>query len=110
MNLLGIQEGSKEAPSQRQFTTWLKSDYKEFRRSYKQLRTVTGENPEWGFEHIVFTEYGKELLSRPDPADDTLPFEEPVPKTPAPPEDNPFADPDNTEPPAGQTEEDFDIY
>lgn len=110
LNLLGIQEGSKEAPSQRQFTTWLKSDYKEFRRSYKQLRTVTGENPEWGFEHIVFTEYGKELLSRPDPADDTLPFEEPVPKTPAPPEDNPFAAPDNTEPPTGQTEEDFDIY
>ena len=64
LNLLGIQEGSKEAATQRQFTTWLKADYKEFRRSYKQKRLDGSANPEWGFEHIALTDYGKELLKQ----------------------------------------------
>lgn len=64
LSLLGLEEGSKEAATQRQFTTWLKSDYKEFRRSYKQRRLGETGSPEWGFEHIALTDYGLELLNK----------------------------------------------
>lgn len=92
LNLLGIQEGSKEAATQRQFTTWLKSDYKEFRRSYKQQRTTGNQNPEWGFEHITLSEYGKNLLEQQPPAPNDLNLDSNSQKTQtAPPEDDPFA-------------------
>ncbi|MBQ4026079.1 MAG: hypothetical protein II611_11925, partial [Treponema sp.] len=88
LNLLGIQEGSKEAATQRQFTTWLKADYKEFRRSYKQKRLDGSANPEWGFEHIALTDYGKELLKQTPPApSDQLGFDQSA----TPPDDDPFA-------------------
>lgn len=96
LNLLGIQEGSKEAATQRQFTTWLKADYKEFRRSYKQKRLDGSANPEWGFEHIALTDYGKELLKQTPPApSDQLDFDQSA----TPPDDDPFANASFAPPP-----------
>lgn len=104
-----FREDSKETPSQRQFTTWLKTRV-EFQNSYKQKRLNATDFPEWGFEHVAFTDYAKELMAKISPhPDGTLPLDPPsatpgnnITPPPPMPEDNPF-DNDNGD-------DDYDIY
>lgn len=117
LNFLGVQEGSKEAATQRQLTTWLKGDYVEFRRSYKQDRVPGSVTPEWGFAHILLSEHGRELLNKTTPAQNgTLDFNSgAAPETSPAPDDDPFADAQSPAPDSPDDDDEgdgdkYDIY
>ncbi len=76
--------GTKECPTQRQFTTWLKNRV-EFQNTWDQQRVSGSEMPEWGFKHLVYSKYAKELIGSSTPAQQQELVQ------PAPPEDDPFA-------------------
>ena len=109
---------SKETPSQRQFTTWLKTRV-EFQNTWKQQRVEGSEMPEWGFEHVAFTDYALKLMQTQPPQDGSLNFGStpPQPDTTTlksnPPQDDPFADlPDepDTDPLTDEDGNEIDIF
>lgn len=55
---------TKDILTQKKLTGILKREYKEFKANWKQKRPHGNDLPQWGFQHISFTDLGLEYLQK----------------------------------------------